>query len=493
MTEPATFPSGDPTAPRPSGPDWYTDLLTPTAASAPRHTAGFVATTIAVVILLIVGGGAVVAMSGQQSNTPEGAVRGLLDAAGNGDALGVLDHLDPPERDPLAGFLTSGADDLKRLGIASPALQLGHIAGVNLTFAGITTATSDLRPGLAAVKVTGGTVHRVVNPTQLPLGPFTHDVAGKALAAAKPSDRTDPVHSDTAIVTIRRGDTWYVSLGYTIAEAARAAAKAPMPTASQSIPAVGADSATGAVDAFLRAAAALDVNRLIELTPPDETGALHDYAALFLPKATDAIAKMRSGPSPVTVEVSDLELSSKSHAGGELVKITRLGLRVTVGGSTIDLAPGSRCFTVTGTMRTFPDLCGAPNASAAAAAALTGPFKALTGIRPEVGIMAVKVGNHWFVSPLRTVLDDAEATLHALTPDAMQSLKTLFNPASLFGLGSATVPSGPGAVTGITPARLPTVGPCVDGTRTITFPAVPGAVPLAPVKAPCPPTPVPHR
>ena len=156
-------------------------------------------------------------MSDQQTDTPEAAVRGLLNAAGNGDALGILDHLDPPERDPLARFLTSGAVDLKRLGIVTPGFELGQVPGVNLSFAGLTTTTSVLRPGLVAVKVTGGTVRTRVDPAQLPLGPFTHDVAGKALAAAKPTDRTEAVHSDTAIVAIRRDGSWHVTIGYTLA------------------------------------------------------------------------------------------------------------------------------------------------------------------------------------------------------------------------------------------------------------------------------------
>ena len=486
-------PFQDPTAPRLSGPDWYSELLTPTAPP-PRRSAGFVATTIAVVVLLVAGAGAVVAMSGQQTNTPDAAVRGLLDAAGNGDALGILDHLDPPERDPLASFLTSGTADLERLGIVSPGLQLGHVPGVNLSFTGLTTTTSDLRPGLAAVKITGGTVHTRVVPAQLPLGPFTHDVAGKALAAAKPTDRTEPVHSDMAIVTIRRAGIWHVSIGYTLAEAARTSTKAAMPSLSESVPAVGAGSATGAVDAFLRAAAALDVRRLIELTPPDEMAALHDYAPLFLPKATDAIAKMRSGPNPVTVTITDLSLSSAGHPGGELVKVTRLGLRATSGASTVELTPGSRCITVTGPAGSFPVTCGSPgSASTAAAAALNGPLKALTAIRPDVGIVTVERGGKWFVSPIRTLLDDAAATLHALTPGAMQSLKTMFSPASLFGLGGVTTAVTPGSGQGFPNAHIPTMGPCVNGSRTATFPAVSGAPPIPPMRIPCAAAPAIHR
>ena len=48
------------------------------------------------------------------------------------------------------------------------------------------------------------------------------------------------------------------------------------------MPAVGADSPEEAVDEMISAIERVDVERMIELTPPDEMGVLHDYAPLFL-------------------------------------------------------------------------------------------------------------------------------------------------------------------------------------------------------------------
>ncbi|GAC1532144.1 MAG: hypothetical protein NVS3B12_09350 [Acidimicrobiales bacterium] len=499
MSDPSDLPSQDPSSPSGrewAAPDWYPDVLTPMEATKARRSAGMLAVTIAVVALLMAGVGSAVALSGQQANTPQDAVHGLLSAAGNADVLGILDRLDPPERDALAGFFTNGTADLTRLGILAPGVDLHHLAGVNADFTGLLTTTTELRPGLAAVKITGGTVHTRVEPALLPLGSFVHDVAASALGKAKVSDRTQPLRSNTAIVTVRRGNTWYVSIGYTIADAARVAAKAAPPKASDAIPAVGADSAKGAVDAFVHAVAALDVRRLVELTPPDEMGALHDYAGLFVPGVNAAVAKMRSGPDPVTITITDLSLSSAPHAGGELVKVARLGLRASYKGSTIALAPGARCLTVAGAPGPeMPGTCGSAGARQSLPPSLTGPLASLTNLRPEVGIVTVRRGGKWYVSPTRTILDDTEAVLRVLTPEILQSLKAAFNPASLFGLAGVvpTTASGfarPGATiigsnrSGV-PARAPRVTPCVNGTRTITFPPVQGIPARPPVTLPC--------
>ena len=90
-------------------------------------------------------------------------------------------------------------------------------------------------------------------------------------------------------------------------------------------------------------------------------------------------------------------------------------------------------------------------------------------------------------------IDDAAATLHALTPEAMQSLQTMFSPASLFGFGGVTTPATSGGGPGFPNARVPTMGPCVNGSMTATFPAGSGAPPIPPMRIPCTAAPAVHR
>ncbi|HZQ57767.1 MAG TPA: hypothetical protein VFA84_07025 [Acidimicrobiales bacterium] len=447
----------------------------PEPAVAParrRRPLGIVGATVAVVAVLVAGVVAVTALTGPSANTPEDAVRGLLTAAGNGDALGVLDHVDPAERGAVASFLTDGTADLARLGVLAPDIDLHHISGISASFS-VDATHNDLRPGLATVQVTGGSVHAHVDAAQLPLGAFVRQHAGTALGKGGPADTTSPLHITAPIATVLRGGTWYVSIGYTAAEAARRKANLPLPDPNASVPAVGAPNAEAAVEDFLHALANVDVERLIELTPPDEMAALHDYAPLFLPNVKQALSH-----STFSVAITSLELDQTAHGDGELVSVKRIGVHATVNGTTIDLAPGSKCPTVTGA--TPVDLSAwcagtAGAATSALPAGLSDLVGNLRGTRAQEGFVVVEHGGAWYVSPTRTVLDGIEAVLHAVPSDFLTKLFAAFNPASLVPAITSHVPR-PG------PADLQ----CVNGVVTMTLPSVPGSSAPPPVTIPCP-------
>jgi hypothetical protein len=409
-----------------------------------RRPLRVVAVTVAVVVVLVAGITAVTALTGPGSNTPEDAVKGLLTSAGNGDLLGVLDHIDPAERDAISPFLTNATADLVRLGVLAPGTDLHRVSGVTAAFTVDATHT-DLRPGLASVVITGGTVHSHFDPSQLPLGPFVRQHAASRLNELRVKDTSAPLHLTVPIVTIDRGGTWYVSIGYTVAEAARRHANMPLPDPGASVAAVGAASAEGAVTAFLQAVASVDVERLIELTPPDEMGALHDYAPLFLPKVKDALSSL----PPFSITITSITLGHTSQGDGELVRVNSIGVRVSYNGDTIEFAPGSRCPTVTGPRKIdVSALCGSgTNASGQLSPGLSGLVGSLKGIKPDTGFIAVEHGGAWFVSPTRTVLDDIEAVLHAVPSDFLSRLVGVLNPASIVGsatnrVGAAAAPSG---------------------------------------------------
>jgi hypothetical protein len=398
-----------------------------------RRPIGIVAVSVAVVALLVAGVVAVTALTGPAANTPEDAVRGLLTAAGNGDALGVLDHVDPAERDALTSFLTNGTQDLARLGVLAPGVDLHHVPGVTATFTVQATHT-DLRPGLATVEVTGGTVHLHVDASQLPLGSFVRQHAGSALAAVGVRDTTSPLHLHGAIATVQRGGSWYVSLGYTVAEAARRSANMPLPDPAAAVPAVGAPTAEGAVDDFLHAVASLDVQRLIELTPPDEMQALHEYAPLFLPKVKDELGRAGS----VSITITSLSLGHTAVSDGELVTVKSVGLHASVDGRTLDLAPGQKCPTISGgPSGDISGLCSA-DGSGQQPRGWGGVFNSLQAAKPQVGFVAVQEGGSWYVSPTRTVLDDLEAVLHALPSDFLTTVASVLTPGSALGSLHAT-------------------------------------------------------
>jgi hypothetical protein len=443
---------------------------------------------VAIAALLVAAGLSVAVLSGGGSSTPEDAVRGLLTAAGNADVIGVLDHLDPAERDALAGSINGIAGELKRLGVLSSSADLGHVSGVTASFTGVTLGTQSLRDGLTDVSITGGQVQTNVDPSNLPIGPFLKSVLGNSLTTAKPSSHSTALKVGTPIATVRRDGSWYVSLGYTAAEALRQHNHLDLPTSS--VPAVGADSPTHAVESFLQGIAALDAKRLVELTPPDEMAALHDYAPLFL----DQAAKAASDPKAPKITISGLGLSSSPHRGGELVHVTSITVHVVTETTTYDYSSATHCLKVTGpSVPPFPTCAGSTPPSDTT---VTNPFASLHGlnVHADLGIVVVQRDGAWYVSPLRTMLDDVLAVLHALPTDVLDKIRQAFSNglgglmfSGLAGLATArgsashfsVGASGPGANSpGASPigsmihgTGAPSLGVCHNGVRTVTFPS----------------------
>jgi hypothetical protein len=459
-------------------------------ASARRQPLIVMALSVAIAALLVAAGLSVAVLSGGGSSTPEDAVRGLLTAAGNGDIVGVLDHLDPAERDALAGSINGIAGELKRLGVISNSADLNHVSGVAASFTGLTLSTESLRDGLTDVRITGGQVHTNVDPATLPVGPFLKSVLGDSLSNAKPSSHDTALKLTVPVATVRRDGSWYVSIGYTVAEAIRQHAHLGFPTSS--VPAVGAASPTQAVADLLQAIGALDARRLVELTPPDEMAALHEYAPLFLDKAAAAASQ----PDAPKITISDLGLSSATHAGGELVHITHIAVHVVSGGTTFDYSTATHCLKVTGP--SVPPIPTCAGSSAPSDPTAANPFASLHGLNlhPDLGIVVVQNGGKWYVSPLRTVLDDVLAVLHALPTDVLDKIRQAFSNGlggllvgGLAGLGvarsstsfsrvgtslggtSASGASGPSPIGSmIQGVGVPSLGPCRSGVRTVTFP-----------------------
>ncbi|MDP9007073.1 MAG: hypothetical protein M3N15_09175, partial [Actinomycetota bacterium] len=104
------------------------------------------------------------------SATPQAAVERLLSAVGDEDVIGVLEALEPGERSVLRPGLQDVGEELRRLAIASQDFDLGAVRGVDLELDGVAMETEELADGLAAVRITGGTITASTRPEELPVG-----------------------------------------------------------------------------------------------------------------------------------------------------------------------------------------------------------------------------------------------------------------------------------------------------------------------------------
>ena len=131
------------------------------------------------------------------------------------------------------------------------------------------------------------------------------------------------------MTTVRKDGRWYVSLFYSVAEAARGELDVDVPDADQAIVPDGAGSPEEAVDQMIGAVADLDLEGAIATLEPDEFEALQRYAPMFLER--------RPGRRSTTTDVISLKVSDTEYDVEE-----RDDGRVAVGftGFTIDAALG---------------------------------------------------------------------------------------------------------------------------------------------------------
>jgi hypothetical protein len=413
---------------------------------------------IAIVLTLVTAMVGAVAVRGASggSSSPDEAVRQLIDAGVHADVLGVLDVLDPAERDLLVQPVQDTVAELKRLQVLSGDIDLHHITGINASVDGLALVSHEVGDGVTDVTITGGRLKSSVDPTGLPLGTalrsFVTTLQGAATEGVGKvtSASADLGGQDISLATVRRDGSWYVSIGYSIAEAARRQSGRPAPSFGHGVPANGGSSPSAAVTELVRAATSYNLERAIELTPPGEMAALHDYAPLFLPEAEKAIADgTASAPS---VKVTDLQLAEDTSGHRSMVTVKSFHADVVAGGEhgTVDF--DGKCLKVTG----FADAPAIPcRPSSGTGALVPSPPTSLR-------LATVEEGGSWYVSPVRTVLDNLLAMLHGLDPNA---LKGPAGPAGMFG------------------GLLPMFGGLVPGRATSMSSSGCGVAPLLPPQA----------
>jgi hypothetical protein len=132
--------------------------------------------------------------------TPEQAVRGLIDAAGDGDAAKAADRLVPDEARVAAAYRQPLFD---RTPLGKPGALFGGRPSARVRVEGLTTRAERLADDVVKVHLTGGTLVPSGVPGARP------EPIGKAMEG-----------KDPALVVVRQGDTWYPSLLGTLAEIA---------------------------------------------------------------------------------------------------------------------------------------------------------------------------------------------------------------------------------------------------------------------------------
>ena len=387
------------------------------------------------------------------ASDPEAAVTELFAAIAAEDVLGVLATLDPAERDAIAGPVEQLFDELERLDVLDGSFDLGGVAGVDLEFQDLDLDPRRIRDDLYRVHLAGGTASYAVDTDEIPVGEFLTDAferLGVEYRGIQESDSEvlDPDGTGETFVVVRHtGDGWHVSLGYTAVEAARLDRGAPVPDAGSGLIPIGADSPEAAVEAFLQAVVAIDVEGALARVSPGELGAVHDYwpvlAGADVPTPEDV---------PADIQLSDLVLRPATDGDRGQVFVDGVGVDVVsedfTGGGTF--ADG--CVEVRGDVRTtledegvdLPEgaICGDDIEQIIEDATggfdrmglLFGGFPGLDGLTtddseiPTLGISVVRIDGTdsteggWFVAPVGTVADLGLAVLESIEREDLEAM-----------------------------------------------------------------------
>lgn len=379
---------------------------------------------------------------GDGAGTPEKAVEQLVDAITDSDVAGMLESLAPNERVMLRTSLESLDRQARRLGLTKD-LDLNDVSGVQLEVSGLELSATGLGNDVASVHVTG-TLRSTATDRELPLG----NVARELLVDALPdngyqgvADAVDDAvqDSDVQLITVRDGDGWHVSVGYTVAEYLRkSAGDVAMPDFGRSpIAPLGASTPDGALQGLLDAQP--DLEKVVAFTTPDESRVLYDYVPVFNLRGSDMgayeykvndmattvegegdrrIVHIDSFDVSYTSSYSSSSSSGTSEDGSAPDPGTEPGTEEIVESTFRETFDGD-CFTTTPSPLDDPSnpVSSTGNDKMCRADALA------RGVSPTAWDLAtnlqVTVERHdgrWFVSPVQSLVDSTVARL-ALVPD----------------------------------------------------------------------------
>jgi hypothetical protein len=409
--------------------------------------------SIAAAALFVVGGGAFTAgqldalsASSGGSKTPEAAVEAMLDSLSANDVLGVLDHLVPGEREVIKDATVDYVDELSRLGVLSDDLDLSGVPGFEFSYDGMTYDVEQANERVWLVEITGGEITLGGNVAELPLGEMMFDRFD--LDAIGPTETATIDIAEEAggeqirVAVVEEDGQFYVSSFYTVAELAAASEGYSLP--STPIAAAGAATPEEAARGVIDAAIALDVERLIELTPPDEMAALHDYGPILVELADEALAEsdIESQLDGWTISVDALDFEEVEVTGGVKLLPVRIAVSATnVDGSELEASASkvdATCVDYSVTAREVRDDDSTEEVSASGrrcAADIYDAFEGadvpievqriaerMVGQLGQLGVATVQVDGLWYVSPTRSVTDVVLVALQGLEQGDIETL-----------------------------------------------------------------------
>lgn len=358
-------------------------------------------------------------------DNPTQAATNLVNSLSQGDVLGVLESLTPAESALLVDFNARTTQRLKELKVYKEDADPNKLHGASVQAQNLKydeKGAEKVNDHLTITKLVGGTVAFHADASELPLTEEFMQAAFPDGLNSEPTDETIDIAKvvkeqgePIRIATVQVDGKWYPSLFYTVADYALLEAGLEWP--DQSIANNGADTADGAVKEMVQAAVNSDLERVIELLPPDEMGALHD--------AGPALLEQAGSPPPSGVTVSKLETeTADAETGGTRVMLKEI--EVQAEGQTVRVTKDGDCYAVEAEGEK-QQMCADDIAAQMAGSEMppelqTALSHLASGMMKNTGVVATEVDGKWYVSPLRTYSELGLTALSDLTAEDVIAL-----------------------------------------------------------------------
>ncbi len=361
-------------------------------------------------------------------DNPTQAATNLVNSLSQGDVLGVLESLTPAESALLVDFNAKTTERLKELKVYKEDADPNKLHGAAVEATDLKydeKGAEKVNDHLTITKLIGGTVSFHSDMSELPLTEEFMEAAFPDGVNSEPTDEkvniaevVEETGEPIRIATVKVDDKWYPSLFYTVADYALQSVDAEWP--SKPIANNGASSANEAVEEMVKAAVNSDLERVIELLPPDEMGALHDAGPVLLEEMDE--------PRPSGVEITKLETTTTdAETGGKKVLLKEIEVRAD--GQTYRVSKDGDCYTAEGEGES-ERLCADDIAKEIGGSGMDPEVQQAlanlaSGLIKNTGVVATEFDGKWYVSPLRTYSELGLTALSDLTPEDVIALVTM--------------------------------------------------------------------
>ena len=394
-----------------------------------RSRGTVIAAIVGVVALLGAGVFAISRVTGGDSaggaDTPEAAGQALLAAVENEDVLGVIDVLLPGERETMRGPFTDLVSELSRIDVLSEDADLSSIGGVDIEFEAETVEIDRTNVEDIVNLRLGGRVSGSVDGEALPIGDLILDHTD-ADPSELTTESTEQEEFEFPLTAVRKGDRWYVSAFYTIAELARQDLDEPMDIPAQGVPAVGGASPEDAMDNVIDGIEALDLQGVIGALNPDEFEALQRYAPLF---EDDAQRDIDDAGAAITFDDPEYSVSGSGNSRSVSIDYLRVNIDTEDDPGTVTLENG--CWTIEAGGDTVNSCQLADDLpeldemfeDPEPVRRLIEAFQAALDDYENPGFIVKQVDGSWFLSPIATTAEQLLAVLRAISRDEIEDLQ----------------------------------------------------------------------